>query len=145
MRTIRKIPTVLLSGAVVHGNSRGGSQLGFPTANLNSEAVQTVSLDDGVYCGFARIDGSPYMPMVVSIGWNPQFKDPTRTVEVHILQRFSRDFYGAGMDIDIRAHIREQRTFPSLEGLIEAIQADCDAARDYLATLPPQSPPTAKL
>ena len=130
--SIKPIPPVRFDGTVVHGHGRGGSQLGFPTANLDAEAVAGVSLEDGVYCGFARVGGDTYLPMVMSVGWNPHFEDPTRSVEVHILKQFPDDFYGSTIDVDVRGYIRSQQPFSTLKHLVAAIQADCDAAQAFL-------------
>lgn len=135
----KAIPQFTASGTVVHGHGRGGTQLGYPTANLDTAAVSTVTLDDGVFCGYARVDGGKFYPMVMSTGWNPTFQDPTRSAEVHILEKFPSDFYGSKIDIDVRAWLRPQRKFSSLEELITAIEADITNARAFLADHPPSS------
>lgn len=91
-------------GRVVYGFGRGGRSLNCPTANLDSNAVNALpkDLDNGVYAGFVKvqvqnneIDSETLWPMVMSIGYNPQFNNEKRTLEVHILRVFDNDFYGA--------------------------------------------------
>ncbi|KAF9176680.1 riboflavin kinase, partial [Haplosporangium sp. Z 27] len=33
-------------------------------------------------------------PMVMSLGWNPFYKNEKKSAEVHIMHNFHRDFYG---------------------------------------------------
>ena len=44
--------------------------------------------------------------MVMSIGWNPFYKNTVRSVEVHVLHSFAQDFYGAWMNVLIAGFIR---------------------------------------
>jgi len=57
---------------VVKGFGRGGKELGCPTANLDTDKLDTsvLSLEAGIYYGWASVgkDPSVYM-MVMSIGW----------------------------------------------------------------------------
>ena len=57
-----------VSGCVVHGFNRGGTQLGFPTANL--AATDSCHLVPGVYAGWATLLNLEYKA-AISIGWNP--------------------------------------------------------------------------
>lgn len=92
-------------GNVVHGFGRGGHSLNCPTANLDSNAVDSLSNNfvDGIYAGFVRIhindlDNKRLWPMVMSVGYNPHFNNKKRTLEVHVLRTFTNDFYGALME-----------------------------------------------
>lgn len=63
-------------GTVVHGFGRGSKQLGFPTANLESQEVSDFSTDHptGIYAGFARVingEDAEVYPAAISVGWNP--------------------------------------------------------------------------
>jgi riboflavin kinase / FMN adenylyltransferase len=61
-------------GIVVHGSGRGGSQLGFPTANV--DVPSEIALPSpGIYaCWYERPGGSVH-PAAVSLGYRPTFSD----------------------------------------------------------------------
>jgi len=63
---------------------------------------------------------------ILSIGWNPFYKNEKRTVESYLCHDFGRDFYGADMRLLVCACIRPQEDFKSMDELIKAIQADVD-------------------
>ncbi|KAG6062877.1 riboflavin kinase [Claviceps aff. humidiphila group G2b] len=71
-------------------------------------------------------------PMVMSIGYNPFYKNTVRSAEVHILHKFEADFYGAHMRLLIVGFIREEKDYVSREALIEDIEEDCQVARRSL-------------
>uniref|UniRef100_A0A914V2S8 riboflavin kinase n=1 Tax=Plectus sambesii TaxID=2011161 RepID=A0A914V2S8_9BILA len=124
------------SGRVVTGFGRGGKQLGCPTANLEDATVSDlpVDFDCGVYYGFASVDGGPLNGMVMSIGWNPQFKNTRKSMEVHILRSFDDDFYGSFLKIVITGFVRPMTSFSSLDELVKAIDEDIRIAREKLTT-----------
>src|ERR1700759_533119 len=71
-------------------------QLGIPTANIPLEGLEiggNSDLESGVYYGWAGLDvsgskeGQLVYPMVMSIGWNPFYKNTVRSV-VSILLYF---------------------------------------------------------
>lgn len=72
-------------------------------------------------------------PMVMSIGYNPFYKNKVRSAEVHVLHNFAADFYGAPMRLLILGFIREERDYSSLDALVKDINIDCDVARQSLA------------
>lgn len=129
-------------------------QLGIPTANLPVDDALTPWIADipsGVYFGYASLALSPthpdqpasattsspgsfsVFPMVMSIGYNPFYKNTVRSAEVHILHEFAQDFYDAHMRLLILGFIREEKDYKSLEALIEDINFDCEVARKSLA------------
>ncbi|KAJ1846262.1 riboflavin kinase, partial [Coemansia sp. RSA 2703] len=127
---------ILVSGAVVKGFGRGGKQLGIPTANLAEDAVERTLQDIpiGVYLGWAQIAGEqPVWPMVMSLGWNPFFKNERRSGEVHVIHNFDSDFYGRTLNVAILAYIRPERNYDSLDALIADIHFDIDVAHQSLA------------
>lgn len=71
-------------------------------------------------------------PAVLSIGYNPFYKNTVRSVEIHILHEFSYDFYGAALNLLMLGYIRPEYDYVSLEALIEDIKIDCDVARRSL-------------
>jgi riboflavin kinase len=96
----------------------------------SSSAEPAAAADESSAAGIPRI-----FPFVMSVGFNPHFKDKSLTVEVHFLNRFSSDFYGSTVRIVSCYCIREQGAFTTLEALIEMIKTDC---RDASARLPNQ-------
>lgn len=130
--------------------NRSPQQLGIPTANLPVDAAITPWIGDitsGVYFGYASLALPPshpqhapsspsssfsVFPMVMSIGYNPFYKNTVRSAEVHVLHKFSQDFYDAHMRLLITGFIREEKDYKSLEALIEDINVDCDVANKSL-------------
>lgn len=79
-------------------------------------------------------------PMVMSIGWNPYYKNTVRSVEVHIMQAFtggegdrSNDFYDSHMNLSVLGFIRPEYDYVSKESLVEDIKTDIDVAGRSLA------------
>ncbi|VDP58971.1 unnamed protein product [Schistosoma mattheei] len=108
------------SGKVVHGFGRGSKQLGIPTANLEESIVTEIpdSTKNGIYFGWAKLSNTPVYKMVMSIGWNPYFKNIKRSVEVHILHRFEENFYGDTIEVIAVKYFRPEYDFPSIGKLI---------------------------
>lgn len=71
-------------------------------------------------------------PMVMSIGYNPFYKNTVRSAEVHVLHRFGADFYGADMRLLILGYIRPERDYAGLDALVADIEFDCEVARRSL-------------
>ncbi|PKS11516.1 hypothetical protein jhhlp_003281 [Lomentospora prolificans] len=132
-------------------------QIGFPTANLPINLTRTPwinTIPTGVYFGWSSLrlpashadnpfsssssssaaPSSPYAlyPMVMSIGYNPYFKNTVRTAEVHILHKFEETFYGEPLRLLILGYIRPEKDYPSLEALIEDIRFDTRVAAESL-------------
>ena len=72
-------------------------------------------------------------PMVMSIGYNPFYKNTVRSAEVHVLHRFAADFYGSHMRLLLLGFVREEKDYKSLDALIDDINFDCRVARTSLA------------
>ncbi|KAK5113212.1 hypothetical protein LTR62_003548 [Meristemomyces frigidus] len=77
--------------------------------------------------------GGQVYPMVMSIGWNPYYKNTVRSVEVHVMHSFSHEFYGAHMNLVILGYIRPELDYVSKEKLIEDIRTDIEVAGRSLA------------
>lgn len=95
---------VTLKGKVVPGFKRGSKQLGIPTANIEmteENKKATKNLIPGVYSAFGRFNNPSDKEFVhdtdywctLSIGWNPVYENPEKTIEVYIIHTFSKDFY----------------------------------------------------
>jgi riboflavin kinase len=70
--------------------------------------------------------------MVMSIGYNPFYKNTVRSAEVHVLHKFGDDFYGVEMRLLILGYIREEKDYSGLDALIQDINIDCEVARKSL-------------
>lgn len=138
---------------VVKGFGRGSKQLGCPTANV--DGANHISLPTGIYCGLVQLviqdesqiqeeegfhgehkemlDKLPYIspvkPMVCSFGYNPQFGNKDRSLEVHILDDFKFNFYGAEIRALICNKLRDEEKYSSLEELKQAIANDIENAK----------------
>jgi riboflavin kinase/FMN adenylyltransferase len=114
-----------MSSSVEHG-ARRGRELGMPTANLAVPITRLVPAD-GVYGGTATLDGRSW-PAATSVGTNPQFTsdqpNPPRTVEVHLIGYEGPDFYGEQLHVTFEQRIRGQRTFDSVDELVDCMQQD---------------------
>ncbi|KAK4174593.1 putative riboflavin kinase [Triangularia setosa] len=138
-----------MSGPVISGFGRGSKELGIPTANLpvdNSLTPWISSIPSGVYFGWASLllpsthpnyapaSGATWslFPMVMSIGYNPFYKNDTRSAEVHVLHKFDADFYGVDMRLLVMGYIRDEKDYKGLDELVEDINFDCEVARQSL-------------
>lgn len=121
-----------LRGTVVHGDHRG-RELGYPTANL-AWAEHFAVPADGVYAGWITV-GEAFadrLPAAISVGTNPQFAGQDRRVEAHVIDRTDLDLYGLPAAVDFVARLRGQMTFGSVDGLVQQMAQDVDAARGLL-------------
>lgn len=121
-----------LRGVVVKGFGRGAKELGCPTANFSDDVVEQVppSIKNGIYYGFAQVDDGPVHKMVVSIGWNPFYKNTKRSFETHVIHEFPEDFYGQNLGVVVCGYLRDEKNYESLEALKEDIQNDIRNAVD---------------
>ena len=119
-----------VSGKVVAGYRRG-RELGFPTANIASRAE--VIPRDGIYATLLHLDEN-ILPSVTSIGLNPTFGPGPHTIESYILN-FDRQIYGESVKLSFVARLRDEKTFASVESLIEQIRLDVVDAQTALSRL----------
>jgi len=71
-------------------------------------------------------------PMVLSIGYNPYYNNTVRSIEVHVMHDFTKDFYNALMTLDILGFIRPEENYTSLDALIKDIKFDIEVSRNSL-------------
>ncbi|KAG8345671.1 putative Riboflavin kinase [Trypanosoma vivax] len=132
-----------LRGVVVHGKGRGGTQLGFPTANLQLDdqiKEQLKAYENRVVYGWGSVVGLPGnetaglgpFAFAASVGCNSHFQENILTVEPHFLNQFEEDFYGATVKIVVLGVLREMGVFCSLEALVNAIKEDVRQTRAIL-------------
>nr|XP_008535885.1 PREDICTED: riboflavin kinase-like isoform X1 [Equus przewalskii] len=70
-------------GEVVRGFGRGAKELGIPTANFPEQVVDNLPADlsSGIYYGWASVGSGDVHRMMVSIGWNPYYKNTKKSME----------------------------------------------------------------
>jgi riboflavin kinase / FMN adenylyltransferase len=116
-----------VGGEVVHGFHRG-KQLGFPTANVQVE--EDLLPKPGVYA--VKVEGDGWvLDGACNIGNNPTFYGSSVTVEVHLLD-FDADLYGSSLRIYFVERVRNEREFPDVFSLQEAIRYDVSRCREIL-------------
>jgi len=118
-----------VDGYVVHGEGRGGSELGYPTANLDTVTHAAIPAD-GIYAGWFVL-GTRRSPAAISIGTNPTFSGRVRTVEAFVIDE-GGNFYGRRVAFDFVERLRDTEKFDSVEALIEQIDADVARTRTVL-------------
>lgn len=108
------------------------------TANLDPDSFKDILQEEdiGVYYGWARLNEDEVEPMVMSIGNNPQYGNKEKSAEVHILKKYSEDFYGAKLGVVVVGFVRDMSKFTSLQQLIDAINSDVTFATEQLAKQP---------
>lgn len=147
-------------GLVVRGAGRGGSQLGFPTANIDVPPGIAMP-NEGVYaCWYERPEGRRHLA-AVSLGHRPTFERPAsdgekpwRTgasqghagppvLEAHLLD-FEGDLYGERAKVSFVERLRDEVRFESVPELAAAMTRDVERARSILAedraTVPARAP-----
>ena len=130
-------PQVQLKGRIVRGKQLGRT-LGFPTANLQPEALPETMPANGVYAAWFYLDGRQY-PCVLNQGRHPTAPEGPPTIEAHLLD-YQGDLYGREAAVEYLVFLRPEVKFPSLEALKAQIAADGRAARAYFAELAKAEP-----
>jgi riboflavin kinase/FMN adenylyltransferase len=118
----------MISGTVVEGEDRGGRLLGFPTANLSTDAELIPG--PGVYAVRILESGKVHKG-VTNIGFNPTFGNTDTSIETHVLD-FSGDLLGASIRLMFVSRLRDERQFPSSEALSRRMAEDVKFAREIL-------------
>lgn len=118
-----------VEGFVVHGEGRGGSELGYPTANLDAEPYAAIPAD-GIYAGWFVL-GHRRSPAAISIGTNPTFSGKVRTVEAFVMDE-GGNFYGRRVGFEFVERLRGNERFDSVEALIAQIDRDVERSREIL-------------
>ena len=118
-----------VDGVVVRGAARGAG-LGYPTANLEVDPA-LVRPANGVYAGRARV-GDVWYPAAINVGVVPHFGGREGETPVKIeafLLDFEGDLYEQLLRVEFHERLREERSFQSVEALIEQMGRDVEATR----------------
>ena len=118
---------VILDTEVVHGKHLG-HKLGFPTANQHFPADAVIP-SFGIYASTAEIDGREYIA-VSNVGTRPTVDGEGVNCETHVIDR-DIDLYGKRIRVVLRAYLRPEQRFGSVEELRLAIAGDVERAKEY--------------
>jgi len=122
-----------LSGVVIHGRGLG-RDIGVPTANISPPPDRLIPAG-GVYACRAYTERWGGFAAAVNVGTRPTFaaRHDTQglTVEAHLLD-FDRDLYDQVLTLDYVARLRDERAYPTLNALVEQMEADIKETRGLL-------------
>ncbi len=118
-------------GTVVHGDGRGGPELGYPTANVEVDATMAQP-GAGIYAGWVSLEGGAPLMAAISVGRRPTFyADAPPIIEAHLLD-WEGDCYGQGAVVSFVSRLRDELRFESVDALITQMGADVEATRARL-------------
>jgi len=107
-----------ISGKVIQGKLEG-RKLGFPTANIYLEK----EIPSGIYAGLAILNGKIYQTAIY-------IRRNQKVLESHLLN-FSGDIYGQILTVKVEKKIREDKRFNSEKDLLNAIEKDIQALKNF--------------
>lgn len=118
-----------VGGRVIHGHSRGGRVLGYPTANLRliNEVIPAL----GVYAVRVTLEDGTRVKGATNVGLNPTFEDKQLSVETFLLD-FEEDLYEQFIRLDFFGRIRNEMKFDGPQQLADQISRDVIRAREIL-------------
>jgi len=120
-------------GTVVRGEHIG-TNIGFPTANLQPDDANKLIPSNGVYAVKVRLENSLEQKHgMTNIGRRPTFSTSTTmtTIETHIL-RHEGVLYGQRMIISFIYRMRDEQPFDGLEALTAQLRQDAVTAEKLL-------------
>ncbi len=133
-----------LTAPVVRGEQRG-RELGFPTINLDSQAIEGYVMPMlGVYAGDAQLADGSHHPAAISVGVKPTFAGemPSPVIEAHLLN-YAGDLYDQTVRLSLMRWLRDQTRFDGITALREQLARDVAATERFADTglLNPSQPP----
>lgn len=118
-----------LLGVVERGAGRGRT-IGVPTINLAPPDLRKLLPPDGVYAVRVHWRGGVWGGMM-NQGPRPTFGVDARGLEIHVFD-FAGELYGETVRVEWVRRLRDVRTFPSRQALVDQLQRDARAARQSL-------------
>jgi len=129
-----------LSGKVIRGRKLG-TEIGFPTANIEIEEKKKLVPMDGIYACRIIVRGNAYNGMLY-IGDIPTIgTENKKSIEVNIFE-FNEDIYGERVSLQILHFLRHEEKFDGLNALREQLHKDRDMAVSFFTNF--RSPETSK-
>jgi len=116
-----------IRGKVIRGMSRGGSLVGYPTANL--KFTDELIPKEGVYIVVIDIDDKTYQGLT-NIGYNPTFKNKELSVETYIFN-LSAHIVNHKIKVNFLSRLRDEITFTSSKELTKQIDKDVNQAQEF--------------
>ncbi|MEM7009831.1 MAG: bifunctional riboflavin kinase/FAD synthetase [Thermodesulfobacteriota bacterium] len=117
-----------IEGEVKEGERRG-RQIGFPTANLNTD--WDILPKVGVYATRAHI-GDRALNSITNVGYRPTFGHNELLIETHIFD-FSEDIYKKRLKVEFVDRVRDEQKFDGPDALIEQIKKDVEKVKEILS------------
>ena len=119
-----------ISGKVVDGKKLGRT-IGYPTANIHIEDPAKLVPKIGVYAATVLVEGVLYKGMM-NIGYNPTTDSDNKIkTELHIFN-FDSNIYGCNLTLQIKARLRDEEKFASVNELKKQLDADKEHALSVL-------------
>jgi riboflavin kinase/FMN adenylyltransferase len=121
-----------LAGTIIRGK-RLGSDIGFPTANIQPANKYKLVPGNGVYAVRVAFEDQMFMGML-SIGLNPTVNriPDARSIEVNIFN-FERDIYGREIRVFFIEWLRDEKRFDSIAQLADQMKIDRQMALHILS------------
>lgn len=115
------------NGRVIHGQKLGRT-LGFRTLNLNPKRIQMPV--QGVFA--VTVEGIAEVPWegVANLGSRPTVEGFRPSIEVHLFN-WSKEVYGAHVDVTLKKFIRPEQKFKGIEALKTQIALDAEQAKHF--------------
>lgn len=110
-----------IEGQVKEGERRG-RQIGFPTANLDTD--WDILPKVGVYATLAHVD-SIVLNSITNVGYRPTFGNNELVIETHIFN-FNEDIYKKRIEVEFVDRVRDEQKFNGPQALVEQIKKDVD-------------------
>ena len=123
-----------IEATVEHGEKRG-RELGFPTVNITIDGLQPPAF--GVYAVLVDVLTGPHTGSyygVSSIGVRPMFGKNKPNCETFIFD-FNGDLYGETVSVGLVEYLRNEKTFKSVDALMNQMDADSISAQKILEKL----------
>ena len=117
-----------IEGQVKEGERRG-RQIGFPTANLETD--WDILPKVGVYATRAHIDGKAHRS-ITNVGYRPTFGINELLIETHIFD-FKEDIYKKRFKVEFVDRVRDEQKFDGPEALISQIKIDVEKVKEILS------------
>jgi riboflavin kinase / FMN adenylyltransferase len=120
-----------IHGRIVYGKQLG-RQLGVPTANVDLRRYRSPL--HGVFAVTTQFADGSQCQGVANVGVRPTVSgDKKPLLEVHLFN-FSRDIYGAVVDVVFHHKLRNEKKFASLDELKTQLQIDIQQAQLFFTT-----------
>ena len=117
-----------IEGQVKEGERRG-RQIGFPTANLDTD--WDILPKVGVYATLAHVDGR-VLNSITNVGYRPTFGNNELVIETHIFN-FNEDIYNKRIEVEFVDRVRDEQKFNGPQALVEQIKKDVDRVNVILS------------